>query len=886
MTEESIMSQVNQGYDNIWKAFIKPEKMNYDLGQLGPAASLSTQGVSYQRDDFLVTNAFLKKLHCSVFLPEGYTADEPAKPGMPAVSSEPCCVVYLHSQSGCRIEGLPLVDECMNRKYGLCVFDYSSCGMSEGEYVSLGYYEKNDLHIILNELRGHYLFKRFILWGRSMGAVTAILYAEKNPPSREKHFHVSGLILDSPFTDINTLAKDVAGSNSKIPKVFVQMGMGVVKSTIKKKLGFEIESLRPVDSIKQVQTPILFHLCTKDILVKPKRVRKYYEDYRGNDFKRLVESPIDHNSERPASFYQDGLDFSSECLGKGKGLRRINDSEAVSALKKAMNKVLYGNEDGPGLLGDTTQIKKKAMPTFKEVGESPAPQYHPHTTNLSDIGGQYSSNKNLGTSKSNKTIGNMNSYYVGLKDEPDHSQNKGLNNSYSMSGGSVNYTSNKPASSGLNSSRRKGSMNSLKIFESDSYADSNVMQKPQPVHTISEMNQGPTTASQFQSLQKIQSPQKLQVESKFSGFQVSPQALHQASSPAPSPQNPSIQLGTTLAPQTNPAPFSPFQIQDPKPTRIQSLLASPQTFPSQQPQQPIAQQQSMSHQPQPIQQPIQQSMAHQPSLSSPLPHPSNPPPSLPLQPLHPSPRKPSIFDSDTMPSPQDTPQNQPNNTHHQRNLSGNQLGGDSNPQNVSSQRIIFNPALHQAVQNHRNLDLLTANPQNHSASNQPETFGQTRIEAIKKETKRKLSENDLLQGTAPQPQKYQSLFAHYPRSAQTVQSQQPVSAKTGKPIMGIGMKTEPNTQQNRSRRMLEIFDQGRNSQDFNRMEENNPFGARNQNGFLVQNYDSNQEVNDDNQNAINSIPTSQKPNLKPYPQGQVQQAASKNRKIFDSVCSL
>ncbi len=42
---------------------------------------------------------------------------------------------------------------------------------------------------------------KIILWGRSMGACTALMYANRNPST------VSGLILGSPFKDLKKLIK-------------------------------------------------------------------------------------------------------------------------------------------------------------------------------------------------------------------------------------------------------------------------------------------------------------------------------------------------------------------------------------------------------------------------------------------------------------------------------------------------------------------------------------------------------------------------------------------------------------------------------------------------------------------------------------------------------
>ena len=43
------------------------------------------------------------------------------------------------------------------------------CGISEGEYISLGYYERNDLDCVIQYLRDHKDVSTIGLWGRSMG---------------------------------------------------------------------------------------------------------------------------------------------------------------------------------------------------------------------------------------------------------------------------------------------------------------------------------------------------------------------------------------------------------------------------------------------------------------------------------------------------------------------------------------------------------------------------------------------------------------------------------------------------------------------------------------------------------------------------------------------
>ena len=54
-------------------------------------------------------------------------------------------------------------------------------GLSDGDWVTLGAREVDDLAAVVRHLRGGGAVSTIGLWGRSMGAVTALLYAQRDP---------------------------------------------------------------------------------------------------------------------------------------------------------------------------------------------------------------------------------------------------------------------------------------------------------------------------------------------------------------------------------------------------------------------------------------------------------------------------------------------------------------------------------------------------------------------------------------------------------------------------------------------------------------------------------------------------------------------------------
>lgn len=55
------------------------------------------------------------------------------------------CIIYLHCFNGSRIESIKYAEPILQRGCAFCCFDFSGSGLSEGDYVSLGFYEQEDV---------------------------------------------------------------------------------------------------------------------------------------------------------------------------------------------------------------------------------------------------------------------------------------------------------------------------------------------------------------------------------------------------------------------------------------------------------------------------------------------------------------------------------------------------------------------------------------------------------------------------------------------------------------------------------------------------------------------------------------------------------------------
>ncbi|KAH0793391.1 Clan SC, family S9, unassigned serine peptidase [Histomonas meleagridis] len=215
------------------------------------------------------------------------------------------CIIYLHGNASSQLEGQFLVPNFC--PYGIFVFcfDFAGCGCSDGEYVSLGYYEQQDTEFLIDVLNKTFKLGPFVLWGRSMGASTALLV--QNPL-------VLGKVSDSSFTSIQDMCTAIATS-MKFPSVFVSMAIWYLRKKVVSVANFNIDEVSPLIASKSPnQVPVVFGHAENDQFIPYEQCKALYSSYNSK-FKYIMQLPGGHNSRRRSAWITLGVLFAFEQLG-------------------------------------------------------------------------------------------------------------------------------------------------------------------------------------------------------------------------------------------------------------------------------------------------------------------------------------------------------------------------------------------------------------------------------------------------------------------------------------------------------------------------------------------------------------------------------------------
>ena len=298
---------IKYNYDTLWKFIIRPPRDEYTEEELGESHFIYHRK-TYTRTDYSIISSEGYTLKCSFIQP-----DPECRP-----KEEMPVVIYLHGNSSSRLEGLRMANILLKKNINFFIFDFAGSGMSEGKYISLGYHEKDDVKTVIDFLERIPGVGKIGLWGRSMGAATAMLYAHNDS-------RIKAICMDSPFADFSKLAKELCLKHvPKLPGFLVDAAMSIVNRSVKKKNGLDIYKLRPIDCAGKTTIPAFFIHALNDELINIEHSIELCDKYGGE--KSLNSCKGGHNSIRPRDVVDKVGDFFAKYLCDG----NIDDIEEDS----------------------------------------------------------------------------------------------------------------------------------------------------------------------------------------------------------------------------------------------------------------------------------------------------------------------------------------------------------------------------------------------------------------------------------------------------------------------------------------------------------------------------------------------------------------------------
>jgi alpha/beta superfamily hydrolase len=286
--------------------------------------------------------------------------------------------MYLHGNASSQLEGQFLVPNfCPHGVFVVC-WDFAGCGCSHGDYVSLGWFEKEDTEFLLDVLSRQFKLGPFVLWGRSMGAATSLLVT---------HRLVIARVSDSAFTSIPDMCAAIS-SRLHLPGFFVSAAIWYIQKKVLQVANFSISDVAPIETDNPDEVPACFGHAEADQFIPFEQCQRLYRHYQCGR-KSLMALPGGHNSRRKIEWISLGVLFCFEMLGLDPKAAVISTARTLqgsdfhfSCFEDMVAKAKPPRQSDAGERPDAQAVddflsqmeREEAAEKAKEKGEDPPPE--------------------------------------------------------------------------------------------------------------------------------------------------------------------------------------------------------------------------------------------------------------------------------------------------------------------------------------------------------------------------------------------------------------------------------------------------------------------------------------------------------------------------------
>ena len=187
--------------------------------------------------------------------------------------------------------------------YNVLIPYMRATGESEGEYIGMGWLDKDDLKCWIDLIIKQNNNSNIILHGSSMGAATVLMASGDELPS-----NVKAIIEDSGYTSVWDIFASEAKARFNLP-AFPVLNMFEIVANFRAK--YDIKEASALEQVKKATVPILFIHGDNDDFVPEYMCEKLYEAANCKKDKLIIHS-AGHTESRykePETYYNKIFDF-------------------------------------------------------------------------------------------------------------------------------------------------------------------------------------------------------------------------------------------------------------------------------------------------------------------------------------------------------------------------------------------------------------------------------------------------------------------------------------------------------------------------------------------------------------------------------------------------
>ena len=212
-------------------------------------------------------------------------------------------VIILHGYRAEPKSVLTIGEHFSEKGYNVLIPSMRACANSDGEFVGMGWLDKDDLKCWINLVLAENSNAKIILQGSSMGAATVLMASGDELPS-----NVKAIIEDSGYTSVWDIFASEAKARFNLPE-FPVLNMFEIVANFRAK--YDIKKASALEQMKKANIPILFIHGDSDDFVPEYMCEQLYNAANCKKEKLIIQG-AGHTESRykePETYYNKIFEF-------------------------------------------------------------------------------------------------------------------------------------------------------------------------------------------------------------------------------------------------------------------------------------------------------------------------------------------------------------------------------------------------------------------------------------------------------------------------------------------------------------------------------------------------------------------------------------------------
>jgi len=220
-------------------------------------------------------------------------------------------IVVVHGSEGNRADPaermLGIAKDLVGHGYNVLTFDMRGHGESDGDHISAGLYEKNDLLGAIDYIRGRGCESKIGILGFSMGAAVCLMTA---PESEE----IDAVVADAAYADIVSIIESEFAERSDLPRFFIPIILSMTRNIY----DVDFTAIKPEEAVKETSVPVFIIHGEQDDTVPVEHAYRLKEASQNPDSRLWILPEAQHANSylvRPTEYKEQVTSFVDEALG-------------------------------------------------------------------------------------------------------------------------------------------------------------------------------------------------------------------------------------------------------------------------------------------------------------------------------------------------------------------------------------------------------------------------------------------------------------------------------------------------------------------------------------------------------------------------------------------